>query len=741
MPKTVNFTQTRRCSFFLAVLPLGLILAAGTPALAQSGATSRAGTASAEQPAETPAMLVADRVFVSPDRKLIAEGNVEAFQGDLRLQAARIVYDRQSGVLNIAGPIRIDQGDGQVTILADAAELDNGLRNGILRGARLVFEQQVQLAALQMTRVEGRYLQLYKTSVTSCDICENGGAPLWQIRAERITHDEQERQLYLEHAQLRIKDVPVFYFPALRLPDPTLDRASGFLIPSLSSSSNLGFGVKLPYFITVGPHRDLTVTPYISAKTRTLDLRYRQAFRTGQIEVTGAFSRDDIQPNDGRGYLFAEGTFELKRDYRLNFDLRTVSDNAYLADYDISDTDRLRSEVSVSRVRRDQLIELSAYDFKSLRDTENQDFVPATSLRGTIEQRLFPKRIGGELRLALDMARFNRGSSLNATATEANGRDVTRISTDITWLRGWVLPWGVETSVIAGLGLDSFALSDDAVFDNEANRATPKAAVTFRRPMQRQTASGAVQMLEPIVQLGWTHISGDDVPNESSNISEFDQGNLLALSRFPEADAREDGFALVYGASFGHFAPSGWEATATVAQILRSATQPGFTSSSGLDGRNSNVLIAGQIGLGSTMTLTARGLFDEEWSVSKAEFRGNITRDRMSLAGSYLWLQEDAAEERDTETSELWVDGSYALSPTWEIGADMRYDITDERATRAGLGLTYRNECVTLNLSLSRRYTSTTSVEPSTDFGFTLSLNGFSVKSDTTTSRRSCTTT
>ena len=41
------------------------------------------------------------------------------------------------------------------------------------------------------------------------------------------------------------------------------------------------------------------------------------------------------------------------------------------------------------------------------------------------------------------------------------------------------------------------------------------------------------------------------------------------------------------------------------------------------------------------------------------------------------------------------------------------------------MGIGYRNECVNIDLSLSRRFTSSTNVEPSTDVGLTVSLNGF----------------
>ena len=49
-------------------------------------------------------------MFITAERTLIAEGNVEAFQGDTRLSASRITFDRTSGQLTIDGPIRIDQG-------------------------------------------------------------------------------------------------------------------------------------------------------------------------------------------------------------------------------------------------------------------------------------------------------------------------------------------------------------------------------------------------------------------------------------------------------------------------------------------------------------------------------------------------------------------------------------------------------------------------------------------------------
>ena len=60
--------------------------------------------------------------------------------------------------------------------------------------------------------------------------------------------------------------------PYLRVPDPSVERAWGFLTPGLKISSNLGTGLKLPFFIPIGRSKDLLLTPFLSPKTKTLEL-------------------------------------------------------------------------------------------------------------------------------------------------------------------------------------------------------------------------------------------------------------------------------------------------------------------------------------------------------------------------------------------------------------------------------------------------------------------------------------
>ena len=71
---------------------------------------------------------------------------------------------------------------------------------------------------------------------------------LWELRAKKIKHNSFKKTVYYDSAVLKIYDFPIFYFPKFSHPDPTVDRRSGFLIPTFSNSTNMGAGIDIPYF-------------------------------------------------------------------------------------------------------------------------------------------------------------------------------------------------------------------------------------------------------------------------------------------------------------------------------------------------------------------------------------------------------------------------------------------------------------------------------------------------------------
>jgi len=688
------------------------VLAAG-PGLAQDRAT-----------------LIADSLAILGNDVLEARGNVEVFYQGTTLQASGIVFDRQADRLTISGPIRISDPNGDF-ITAEQATLSADLTEGILTSARLVLDRQLQLAAAELVRVGGRYTALNQVVASSCKICAANPTPLWEIRARRVVHDQVTRQIYFERAQFRLGGVPVFYIPRLRIPDPSLTRATGFLLPSLRSTSGLGGGVKVPYFIRIGDHRDLLVTPYLTTQGGgSLELRYRQAFRTGDVTVTTALSRDDLQPDGLRGYLSLIGAFDLPRDFTLRFDGIAVSDRGYLQDYGISATDRLESRIEITRTRRDSHVSAALIGFQTLRDGESNQTMPSVVGDVTYEQRLAPTILGGAAGFRFQThshyRRSTSGQDLDSDGN-ADGRDLARASVRGDWRRDWTGPFGVQIAALAEATADIYRIDQDDAFSGTTQRSHGAVAVELRWPWVKPGADGSSHLIEPVLQLVYAPRSpADGIPNEDSALVEFDEGNLFSLRRFAGADAVERGPRLNLGVSYQRIAPSGWTLGVTAGRVLRRERDAGqFGPASGLGGVASDWLLAMQL-QADGFALTNRALLDNDLTVTKGELRLDFNRDRYAVAAGYVFVVADLAENRPDATQELVLDARYDLKSDWSANLSSRFDLIAGRATRAGVGVNFRTECIDLNLSLSRRYTSSTSVQPTTDFGVSVEFLGIS---------------
>ncbi len=678
------------------------------------------------------ASLVADSITVDPAGRVTATGNVEVFYQGTRLNAARVSYSRQGDQLTITGPIRITDADGTV-LLADEAQLDRDLRNGVLISARLVLDQQLQLAANEIARVDDRYTRLDRVVASSCEVCEASPTPLWEIRASRVIHDDIERQLYFENAQFRLGGVPILYFPRLRLPDPSVERSTGLLIPQFSSSSELGSGVKLPYFITLGDHADLTLTPYLTSSTSTLEFGYRHLFRDGRIDVEGAISQDDIR--DSRGYFFGTGEFNLARGYTVTGQLEFVSDAGYLFDYDYSEKDRLTNQLAFTRVRNKDRFRASLSEFRTLRESEIpiRDTLPDQFLEFQYLREIPDFSFGGLTTAQVGFYALQRPSS-----ADVDGRDVNRISAAINWKRGWTLNPGIIASAELGFRADAYTTAQDSNFESELTRTVPRAAAELRWPMSRRTEDGGTEVLEPILRIDVSDTGGDQVPLEDSRVIEFDEANLFSGSRYPGFDGAEDGIRVALGASWQRRDPDGWVLDVALGRVANLTGDLGFGEGSGLEGDRSEWLLSGRLSVGDRFNVISRSLFDTDIEFTLSETRVDWQADRFRLGTNYLYAAPEPSEDRDVSLEEWSFDGVYEINDRWTASADWRYDFNADRATRTRVGLGYRTECIDLALSVSRRFADSSSVDPSTELGLRVTLTGIGGRGTDTTRLRRC---
>ena len=147
-------------------------------------------------------------------------------------------------------------------------------------------------------------------------------------------------------------------------------------------------------------------------------------------------------------------------------------------------------------------------------------------------------------------------------------------------------------------------------------------------------------------------------------------------------------------------------------------------------------ILGTQVKLDDRLSVDARMLLDEGFDFAKSEARIAWNTARLDLFSSYSRIIADPEENRPDINSQIQFNGSYDISRNWVADFDLRYDVTAQEATRAALGVVYRNECVNVDLSLSRRFTSSSNVVPTTSVGLSIGLNGFGA--DGRQYRRSC---
>ena len=678
--------------------------------------------------AENITNLIADEIKINQAGELVASGAVTVWYEDRKVTASSITYASQNDKLIIRGPIRII--DNQSTmILGDQAELSEDLKVGIIKSAKIILGYQVQIAAAKVLQKDARYSEAFNIAATSCHVCLNK-TPLWQIRARKIVQDKFEKQIYFEHAQLRVLDIPVFYLPFMRLPDPSLKRATGLLAPKLKTSSVLNTGIKIPYFIRLNKHKDFTITPFYSPKTKTIEYRYRQAYTSGFMLIEGALTRDALIPNKNRGYILSDTSLILQNGYNLGIQLQAVSDPSYLFEYDFAQLDRLNTKLELSRSMRYQNSEVKLSNYHSLRENENNATQPTLVAEGAIESRLNPDMIKGEIGLEANFLKSYRYSDLNNDGPDSDtlvdGYDTTRLSLLSNWDHGWEIANGIILHFENEFGLSKYYVQQHADIGPKATRMFGVGAVGLRWPWYRINSNGGIGIVEPQIQLVRSVSSNSAVPNDDSTQVEFDEGNLFRLNRAPGLDLIENGSRLNVGLAGSQFMDSGSNLSWKIGRVLRSEALSTFPSGSGLSNSISDWLLATNFQQKNGIELINRALIASDGVVTKSETSLKVNRNQHQIRATHVELTKDSNISQNQSLSSVALEWNYNLNSNWRSDSKFQFDSNIGRLSKLELGLRYENECVNVDLSSSRSFSTSSTLIDKTDFTLSVELTGFS---------------
>jgi LPS-assembly protein len=226
--------------------------------------------------------LFADQVeLISDADRLHATGNVVFVSTGNRISADRLDFNTRTktGTFYVA----------------------SGIANLEARGVdRSFFGTQEPDAYFWGETIEKLGPRTYKITHGGFTTCVQP-TPRWQLVATSVVLT-LEKHATLTNAVMKVKDVPVFYIPAMYYPINKEDRATGFLIPVYGASSIRGQTISNAFFWAINRSQDATFYNSWYSKTGySLGSQYRyvETAGTGNVEFTTVreHSADYTQPD------------------------------------------------------------------------------------------------------------------------------------------------------------------------------------------------------------------------------------------------------------------------------------------------------------------------------------------------------------------------------------------------------------------------------------------------------------
>jgi LPS-assembly protein len=697
------------------------LLAAVAVALSSAAAT---GPASAQGPAalqsgKEPFVVTAERLLYDTNRRTVtAEGDVEVSTSERRLLADRVVYDQSTGRMRAIGNVVLIEPSGDATF-ADEVEVTGDLREGMAKSVAMLMKDESRLAAAQGVRREGRIVELEKAVYSPCPVCPDGqGGPLWQIESRRVIYDQDAQTVSYRDARLEMFGVPFLYTPYFRHPAPGVEQQSGFLTPTFGTTSETGLITQVPYYFALSPSRDFTLAP-IFTQTAGIVLagEYRQQHRDGFTRIGGSgtyaeMAQSDQETEQGkefRGHVRADGDYGATANSRAGFNVFLTSDNTYLNRYKLDDSDVLQNRIYYEGHQDRDFWTVNGYYFQGLRTFDQQSRIPVALPYAQTRLYSTPMRWGSVLTADAGVLALTR----------ENGLDTRRISTRFGWSLPRVGPIGDVYRLDLSLRTDAYNTDGDpqtlggAGGTDTTGRIMPRATASWSWPLADLTGRWAHEV-EPVVSFTTTTTGANssEIPNEDSQIFEFDETNLFEADRYPGLDRYDSGTKLAYGLRFSSFGPRATEFSGTFGQSYAFSGGSDFSERAGVGDGLSDYVGAFYVRPSPLLDLSYRfRLAKDEARFRRSDALASLGPAFLRFNVGYVNLSRgpDTLSDADgfeTESREEIVLGARAqLTPRIAVGAQTRRDLTENQTVANQVGLVYTHPCLVLAAGFEQRFT------------------------------------
>ena len=715
--------------------------------------TSSTTTPATPAPTDPQVNFSADQVIYDSEADIVtAQGRVRLDRDGNYVAADQLVWTRKTGAVVATGKVVVVNPQGD-KLIGDKVTLTDSLRDGTIDNLLVVLESGGRIAAKRGVRVNG-VTTLENAVYSPCPVTNSRGCPRnpsWKIVAAKVVQDPTTHKIIFRGGRLNLFGITLPLLPIFSVGGGGSGGSggtSGAMVPDIAFSSSNGLELSLPYYWRPRSNLDFTVTPHIYSKALpAIEGRFRNLNKLGAYQI-GAFltygriddpDPDAINPDtrrNFRGYVEANGKFQLDPYWSITGSLRAASDKTVTRRYDISRDDVLRNFIDVERIDRTSYISIAGWAFQGLRIDDHQRRIPI-ALPAIDARFILPTKLaGGTIQV--------QGNSL--AILRIDGQDTQRAFVSARWDLRKLTRMGQEITFTAFGRGDVYHTNDSAATtvaayagrDGWHFRGIGALAADMRWPFIGP-AFGGTQRLTPRVQVVLTPPTPNLViPNEDARSIDLEDSNLFALNRFPGYDRWEDGSRITYGVEWTLDRPNVSIDTIIGQSYRLTRAASIFPEGTGLTDRFSDIVGRTRVRFGRFIDLTHRFRIDKgNFAPRRNELDLTIGTDQTYAQLGYLRLNRNISTSfedlRDKE--ELRFAARVKFARYWSVFGATVIDLTDAKEdplsladgyepVRHRLGVTYEDECLELGLSWKRDYERIGAFRKGSTFALRIALKG-----------------
>lgn len=679
---------------------------------------------------QQPVLLTADEVSYDRDLHIVtARGHVEITSGDRIVRADVVSYNEQTKIVTASGNITLMEPTGDV-VFSNYMQLTDDLKNGVIQNLRAILQDRSRMAAVSGRRVDGNITVGRDAVYSPCELCRDDptAPPLWQLKAARIEHNQDEKTVSYRDAWLEMGGVPVLYTPYLEHPDGTQGRKSGFLSPGYAVSTATGTRIPVPYYQVIDKSSDITFTPiFIPNDNPVAAAEYRGFAADGYMDISGSIVKPEThntfvdptgatQTYSWRGHVKGDAEFDIDDEDRWGFDVARASDRYYLDNYSLLSRFRFPNyNTLTSRLYAERFFGpdsgsyavVNAYSFQGLQPTdipaESPNVLPSADYHYIGEKGLY----GGYY--TLDSSTL---SVLRRTGTEDQ-----RITTKPGWHLPYITDDGQVYSLDATLQGDLWHASgidlapDDPYNPTKAGyseRLFPQLALGWRDPFVKRGAAWQT-IVEPIVTADIAPNMGTQglYPNEDSRGVVLDALNIFSANRFPGYDRVDGGQRINYGFNTDLTRLQGGRFQIFAGQSYRFEPDPALPQGSGLNEKQSSYVTQMTFTPNQWFQSSLQGQFDPHFGTQVLNPGASIGLPNVAgLSVSYLYIKASTQPTVLTnDVKQIYPSAYLRLTPNWRFQVYDAHNLgVDPGQLIAGAAAIYEDECLVFETDMQRRF-------------------------------------